>query len=182
MRTRGAGMRSVARKAGRMAGMVLAAGLASGAAAPVWAQDTSGAGEGAVFRADLDPIFLTGSLVGPVGRGWWLGGEAGAGLGMRVTLAPTRDDPDFTPLLHLGVVAARSLAPGWGVEVGARLGIADLLRVCGASDCYPQLYQAGHLLLVRGGGRFRLATRLVVGRQDGEGVLAWSPLVLRVVF
>ena len=147
----------------------------------VWPLHAQGQESVRTGRVDVELFYATISgLWWSLPHGWRIGPELGLGLRENVTARPT--DADFSPLVSIGAVGSRSLSGRSSVDLGVRIGAGDILRVCPASDCYPQRYLSFLGGLAYGGTRWRAGTRVEIGRQDGETILAWSPVFLRVRF
>ena len=102
------------------------------------------------------------------------------GFGIMETATFRADDLEYQPVLHIGMRVERS--KGRVIPSGhALLGYGATLD-CDASDCWPEPFGAAAFGLTRVGDRFSFGTRVQLGRQRGETLFAWSPLILGIGF
>ncbi len=132
------------------------------------------------YRLDLEALYLTGARLWPTASTWRVGAEMGLGLREQKTFSAS--DFDFTPVLHLGLALERPLNAGFTLDVSVRIGYADLLRVCGVSDCLFESFRSVVAGVTSGRGRVAVGTHISLVRQSGETLVAWSPLSLRLAF
>jgi hypothetical protein len=127
-------------------------------------------------RIDAEVFYATISVVWDKSSAWAIGPELGLGILEQKTFAPSTED--FVSIAHAGVVFVRDPGPGPTIELGLRAGIGELRRCFG--DCLPDGYFAVAGGLSVGGDRWRVGTRLTIGRLSGDSMVAWSPVFLRV--
>ena len=132
------------------------------------------------YRLDLEALYLTGARLWPTASTWRVGAEIGLGLLEQKTFSAS--DFDFQPLVHVGLALERPLSERFTLDVSVRIGYADLLRVCGVSDCLFESFRSVVAGVTSGRGRVAVGTHISVARQSGETLVAWSPLSLRVAF
>lgn len=132
------------------------------------------------YRLDLEPLYLTGARLWPTAGTWRVGAEIGLGVLEQKTFSAS--DFDFRPVVHLGLALERPLSERFILDVSVRIGFADLLRVCGVSDCFFESFRSVVAGVTSGRGRVAVGTHISVARQSGETLVAWSPLSLRVTF
>lgn len=164
-------------------GLLVVAALAVGPA-PGRGQEAAADG---LFRIDVEVVYGTLALGWPTAPGWVLGADLGAGISDGiVSLAGGRvpgEELEFEPVVHVGGFLNRALSSKSALELGARIGFADILEgVCPASDCLPESFGSLHVGWEIGGDTFRGATRMLVVRQEGRTLLVWRPLFLRMRF
>lgn len=130
-------------------------------------------------RVDVEVMYVTLSWLWPMSPDWTVGPEVGGGIWEQETLLPSGDD--FTALVHVGVVSSWRSHESPAMDVGLRVGVAEL-RSRSCSGCLPELFGALTTSLFVGGGTVRGGTRLTLGTVVDDPFLSWSPLVLRIRF
>jgi hypothetical protein len=145
---------------------------------PVCAQCSQLALEANPFRGTL-------SYARQSAPGWHVGMEVGFGFPqIDRTLFP--EEGDFFDLFHLGPFLRFSPSEHASVDLGLRLGVADL-HECGASDCWPGLYAGASAAFMVGWRSFRIGPRVTAGwiRESGEpttGFVSLAPVNLLVLY
>jgi hypothetical protein len=139
-----------------------------GAALVLYSGHTAGATPRRQFSFEANPFRGTIGLCARFAPDWQVGGDAGFGFPQfDRTLAPK--DGDFLDIVHIGGLARYSPPGPANLDLGLRMGLADL-HACTSGDCFPGLYVGFSAGLFVGWSWVRFGPRMIVARfaQQGE--------------